>query len=161
MRAPGQSCWDTKSSASGTRANAAFIFNGEYRDGHEWQACWRRAAARSSCRTRDPHRPHETQRSEAPRRSGYGLRACWRACIIDRWFIDHRDRDAPASYVSNGAIVATNVVVKTHGKDISMGVPADLNGQITLEWRIVTTTGDAIRQSSFTHGLPHATPAAY
>lgn len=67
-------------------------------------------------------------------------------------------RDGPALYAANGTITATDVTIRTSGTDNAMGVLADLNGQITLNGGSVTTTGDAVRLSSFPHGVAARNP---
>lgn len=64
-------------------------------------------------------------------------------------------RDSPAVVVINGTFSANNATFQTSGNDNAIAVLADQGGVVTLNGGSVTTSGDAVRVSSF----PHATAA--
>ncbi|MFJ1267974.1 autotransporter outer membrane beta-barrel domain-containing protein [Legionella lytica] len=90
---------------------------------------------------------------------GFGLRAtAGAAATMTRGSAITTGRDSPALYAANGSILATNVTVRTSGKDNSIAVLADLAGTINLIGGSVVTTGNAERSSSFPHALTGRNP---
>jgi autotransporter family porin len=149
---------DSSISVSGTRAPAAFIFNGG-------QATFTNSSLLSTNNTgvlvQDAGSTIDLTNTaiRSTGAVGYGLRVVsGGSATMTGGSSITEGRDGPALYAANGTINATNVTIRTSGTDNAMGVLADLNGQITLNGGTVTTTGDAVRLSSFPHGLAARNP---
>jgi outer membrane autotransporter protein len=150
-------------SAAGIRANAAFIFNGG------------RASVDNSSLTSTGSTAVVVQDSGSaidltnttinantpPAVIGFGLRVTAGAsATMAGGSIATTGRDSPGIHAAGATVTATNVIITTSGTDNAIGALADLNGQVTLNGGSVTTSGDAIRVSSFPHALAARNPGA-
>lgn len=152
------SVFDSTISVSGTRAPAAFIFNGgaaEFTNSALFSANNTGVLvqdAGSTIKLTD-----STIRSTAA--VGYGLRVnAGGSAEMSGGSVTTEGRDGPAFAATNGSIVANNVTIVTRGPDNAMGALADLGGNITLNGGSVTTFGDSVRLSAYPHGLAARNP---
>lgn len=152
---------DSTVSAAGTRANAAFIFNGgkatvsnSTLTSTGFSAVVVQDAGSSIDLT------NTTIQANTPATViGFGLRASSGAsAAMTGGSVFTAGRDSPGIHAGNATITATNVAVTTTGNDNAMGVLSDGNSLITLNGGSVTTTGNAIRQASFPHALGARNP---
>ena len=150
-------------SAAGTRANAAFIFNGGQATVTNSTLT---STGSSAVVVQDAGSSikltNTTIRANTPATViGFGLRASGGAsATMTGGSVFTAGRDSPGIDAGNATITATNVAITTTGNDNAMGALADGNSLLTLNGGSVTTTGDAVRQSSFPHALGARNPGA-
>ena len=150
-------------SAAGTRANAAFIFNGGSASVSNSSLT---STGSTAVLVQDVGSAidlaNTTINANTPAAIiGYGLRVTSGAsATMTGGSVSTAGRDSPGIHAAGATVTATNVVVTTSGNDNAMGALADGNGQLTLNGGSVTTTGDAVRQASFPHALGARNPGA-
>ena len=150
-------------SATGSRANAAFIFNGGQATVSDSTLL---STGSSAVIVQDAGSSIDLtgttiESGTGPTLIGYGLRvSAGASATMTGGSSTTTGRDSPGILAGNAMVTATNVTIVTSGPDNSIGALADLNGHITLQGGSVTTSGDSVRAASYPHALAARNPGA-